>query len=840
MASFNLDGAWWDVVHKLIAEGKHYAGFQESHLTPDSPTPRLAGCRVFRAEDKSEPKRGVIVTVSPSVGGRQYEYKRRKGSEIWVLSTGFPFSEGRPGLVGSVHLHSQSPKEWARLKRFLIKRRRRYLFIMMTDMNFRLTAGVDYSKSYDGGVAQDEISRFLREVGGRIPGYKGQPGSHLCRGKLNAIDCVIFSKELDEGEPSARVRLDLFGADHFPVEVSWRALGSYVAEVTKRRGLSERQQTKLAQCVVTTLRDQKPSTLDDVTDVVSGVCKQWASRPAKHKRVNKTPVTQKLRRRMELALADRTLHPGPVGTEAVKAARRELKKAIWTERVESWQLHITELAEMAKSDTRVYFRECKKLGHMREPRMTNMAVTDQAGVHLVGEEAEKHMTHHFEAILSPRPEHDETFKAGMEQMKRDHVRDEDKEAHWMFVLAPFLEEELTEAITLQPTYTAVGPDEVPASVWKALWQDDECKSVLLAAANRFLESGKFPERWRLSTLVLLNKIPKPVIAKDYRGIAITNTLYRLVLRVIQGRMKCALETSGGLSPSQFAFRSGRSTLDAIAAFHDIVYRRLVEQLGTYVLFIDFAAAYDSVSMEALECALLLQHVPRELQELLLQCYSYSDVKIPFPSGNEARFKGTCGLRQGCSLSPLLFLIVIEQLIRELRKYAGIYVPGVDEATRARFNDQQPLNNIFFADDGAVMTASALELQILTDVVVRMSRKWGLQLNTRKCVVMTFSRRGESDTRIMIGNSRVPNAASFKYLGCVLSSTLASKDTMEARLVAARQKTRVLGVLCKRLYYAERSVREKKVGCGTLQMMKSATWWAKWRKWSLGHRPRVVV
>src|SRR5215467_4280812 len=79
-----------------------------------------------------------------------------------------------------------------------------------------------------------------------------------------------------------------------------------------------------------------------------------------------------------------------------------------------------------------------------------------------------------------------------------------------------------------------------------------------------------------------------------------------------------------------------------------------------------------------------------------------------------------GVRQGCTLSPLLFLIFVEGLSEELRKSAS----GI-QATNIK------INHLLFADDLALCAESREELQQLLDLVYVYSVKWRFKFNISK-------------------------------------------------------------------------------------------------------------
>ena len=97
-----------------------------------------------------------------------------------------------------------------------------------------------------------------------------------------------------------------------------------------------------------------------------------------------------------------------------------------------------------------------------------------------------------------------------------------------------------------------------------------------------------------------------------------------------------------------------------------------------------------------------------------------------------------GVRQGCSLSPLLYLNYDEAMVKEAFHNAehGITVGG------------QVVNMIRYADDKAVVSNSQKSLQYLMDNLNRVTKDYGMRINVKKTKVMVhFSQRYYEDENI---------------------------------------------------------------------------------------------
>ena len=165
-----------------------------------------------------------------------------------------------------------------------------------------------------------------------------------------------------------------------------------------------------------------------------------------------------------------------------------------------------------------------------------------------------------------------------------------------------------------------------------------------------------------------------------------------------------------LSDVQAGFRKRRGTRVQIANIHWIIEKARECQKNIYFCFIDYAKAFDCVDHSKLWKTLQEMGIPDHLSCLLRDLYESQQATVRTGHGTTDWFQIGKGVRQGCILSPCLFNLYAEYIMRNA---------GLD------------INNIRYADDTTLITESKEELKSLLMKVKEESEKVGLKLKSRK-------------------------------------------------------------------------------------------------------------
>ena len=305
--------------------------------------------------------------------------------------------------------------------------------------------------------------------------------------------------------------------------------------------------------------------------------------------------------------------------------------------------------------------------------------------------------------------------------------------------------------------------------------------------NLIMEEKRVPEEWKKAIIVPLfkNKGSK-LDCGNYRGISLISVPSKVFMRVLLNRIRPKIEEK--LREEQAGFRGGRSTVDQVFALRQILEKRWEYALPVYCAFIDLEKAYDSVWREGMWKIAEYYGIPKEVVEILRSWYEgiNSCVRVDGVEGDW--FPIRTGLRQGCVMSPSLFNLYMDAMMRKVTEggAAGVRV------------GQETVIDLDFADDVALLADAWM---ILVGMVMRMelvTQRFGINISARKSEVM-YVGRGQGNVRaedIQIRGQTVREVEEFTYLGSVVTADGRINQDIERRRAGAR---RAFGSLRQRLW-----------------------------------------
>ena len=155
---------------------------------------------------------------------------------------------------------------------------------------------------------------------------------------------------------------------------------------------------------------------------------------------------------------------------------------------------------------------------------------------------------------------------------------------------------------------------------------------------------------------------------NYKGITLMDTGYKIYAEVLRNRLAEQLEKEGKLDDTQFGFRKGRGTPNAVYTLKKTIGGEIAKEKGRVWGFLaDMKAAFDKVKREDIWKKMEEMGIDEGLRERIKKIYE--DTRCQIEIGNKiiGAFRTEKGMRQGCPLSPTLFNIAFSDVEKEMRK-----------------------------------------------------------------------------------------------------------------------------------------------------------------------------
>jgi len=336
-----------------------------------------------------------------------------------------------------------------------------------------------------------------------------------------------------------------------------------------------------------------------------------------------------------------------------------------------------------------------------------------------------------------------------------------------------------KAIRMAPD-TSPGPDGVPFKAFKA---NLEIASPIILEVCLFLgvkrdvvDMGNFNE----ATLFLLPKKETLEVA-DTRPISVNNTGNRIVARVL---FLAVVDASQKLIGNyQRMFLPGRRMTDHLHDINKNYYHKVQEDEDYFILFTDNAKAFDSIHHDFIVAALSKQGFPEwfvnSVINLLTGVRVSPSLAPDFSIGIER------GVKQGCPLSPLLFILCYDLLHFKLSPLENIVVKAA-------------------ADDLAVETETIEDAIRAFPIIDDFTIASGLGINRDKTVILSAKDhlcRHFAPTIQSIQSSSWPLVKivdSHKYLGILFGRKIQAEDIFTAPAKKAADRARSFGAAIRNL------------------------------------------
>ena len=449
-----------------------------------------------------------------------------------------------------------------------------------------------------------------------------------------------------------------------------------------------------------------------------------------------------------------------VGTDEAREryseAKLEAKRVVWKAKNEEWAQLGRELEKEAVNKQRKFWRRVNQ--HRR---------SKGGGVHINGEDGQL-LTDQTE-VMDQWKEHFESLfqedDGGSEQPDLELSQENDKKIS---------EEEVRRAVSRLKGGKAPGTCGIMSEMLKA--GGEVAIEWLVNLFNVVWERGVAPRDWKTAIIVPFHKKGSRLECTNYRGITLLSVVGKVFARVLNDRVKGL--TEGSVMDEQGGFRSARGCIDQVFAVKQVIEKMIEKGRVMFMVFIDLEKAYDNVCREKLWRVLSGYGVRGRLLRSIKALYEGGRARVKVEGMESQGFRVRKGVRQGCTLSPWLFNVFIDKVVKEARR----------ECVREVTLSTGLIGILMFADDMVMMAETKEALQHNVEAMNEALSRWDLRVNWKKSKVMRVARKRE-ECQVVIGDEQLEQVDTMKYLGVMISGDGSMELEVEARIGCA---CRVIG------------------------------------------------
>lgn len=340
-------------------------------------------------------------------------------------------------------------------------------------------------------------------------------------------------------------------------------------------------------------------------------------------------------------------------------------------------------------------------------------------------------------------------------------------------------EDVEDIIKKMRNRTAPGEDQIVIELFKAL-PPKMIEEITKHLQQAFLYNIT-PDSWNRTVQVPIPKSTNPKLVNDYRRISICNNIYRIYANFLLDRLDSLIEQPGNY---QAAFLQNRSTDDHIFTLRRLLDEEWREDKRLYVMAIDLEKAFDTVDLTALRDILLSRTNIALTNRIVKVCMNeYTSIKWLGQQTSEIT-KGK-GVKQGCPLSPRLFTILIDDVLKTLEEEVSGLKLNQDDAI------QLPII-LSFADDLILLSNDFDKLEEIMQKIKVLLYSVGLKVNNGKTKILIRDPfLAKQPQFITVDGVALQPLEEIKYLGTYITSGLCRKNTIRNRCKQAEKNGKAL-------------------------------------------------
>ena len=455
----------------------------------------------------------------------------------------------------------------------------------------------------------------------------------------------------------------------------------------------------------------------------------------------------------------------PEAVDGYREAKRAAARAVAEAKTRSWEEFGEAMEEDYRSASKKFWQTVRRL------RRGKQCFTNT--VHSAGGEL---LTSTGDVVGRWKEYFEDLLNSTSEDLLNPAVTSSDEEAETEDAGcdSSITQAEVTEVVHKLLGGKAPGVDEIRPEYLKSL--DVVGLSWLTRLCNIAWRSGTVPLDWQTGVVVPLYKKGDRRVCSNYRGITLLSLPGKVYSRVLERRIRPIVEPR--IQEEQCGFRPGRGTLDQLYTLHRVLEGSWEFAQPVHMCFVDLEKAFDRVPRGVLWGVLQQYGVRGPLLRAVRSLYDRSRSLVRIAGSKSDLFPVHVGLRQGCPLSPVLFITFMDRISRRSQGPEGVW-----------FGNHR-ISSLLFADDVVLLASSNQDLQRALGRFAAECEAAGMKISSSKSEAMVLDRKKVA-CPLQVGGVSLPQVEEFKYLGVLFTSEGRMEREIDRRIGAASAVMRSL-------------------------------------------------
>lgn len=275
------------------------------------------------------------------------------------------------------------------------------------------------------------------------------------------------------------------------------------------------------------------------------------------------------------------------------------------------------------------------------------------------------------------------------------------------------------------------------------------------------DSETIPQDWEKNIIIPIHKKGDSTNCDNYRAICLAQVTLKIYSKIVEKRLRTQIENK--LEEEQAAFRPNRQTQDHIYSLRIMIEKAIERNKTLYLSFLDLRAAFDKVPRKHIWEALEGLQTDPKLQRVIKSIYHNVLGTVRVNGRTSGNFEIKNGVKQGDSLSPLLFITYMDQIIKTAKRRT--------RPTRLGYHNLNPVytQGLVYADDIVLISGNINDLQRNLDIWNTCLREKGMEINIEKSKILQITKEGTGvNPNISVNGQQLEYVDKYEYLGTIIS------------------------------------------------------------------------